>query len=102
MVCVARVRSLASDSLKSHDPHHLLAEANRLYWLFNSSKAQPLYAEAERRFAQAGDQRNALYASVGRIRGQAGTMSFVDISAYLQQSFLLAPHPRFTGCFVVC
>ena len=72
-------------SLESNDPHLLLAEANRLYWLFNSSKAQPFYAKAERLFTERGDPRNALYAGIGRIRGQAETMSFVDISAYLAE-----------------
>jgi hypothetical protein len=65
------------------DPKQLLAEATRLTWLFNGPAAGPLYARAEGLFAQAGDRRNALYAKTGRIRAEAETTSFVDISDYL-------------------
>jgi tetratricopeptide (TPR) repeat protein len=67
----------------SKDPQVLLAEANRLLWLFNGPRAAPLYAEAERLFAQRGDARNELYAKIGRLRSQAETMSFVDLSQFL-------------------
>ena len=70
-------------SLTSNDPKQLLAEANRLAWLFNGPAAAPLYTHAEALFAQAGDHRNELYAKIGRIRAEAETMSFVDISNYL-------------------
>ncbi len=65
------------------DPHSLLAEADRLAWLFNWPAAGPLYEEAERLFTQEGDAQNALHAKVGRVRSQAETMSFVDLSEYL-------------------
>jgi len=35
----------------STDPQLLLAEADRFYWLYNGTKAAPLYARAERLFA---------------------------------------------------
>jgi len=69
--------------IESNDPKQLLAEANRLAWLFNGPAADPLYARAEALFGQAGDHRNELYAKIGRIRAEAETMSFVDISNYL-------------------
>lgn len=67
----------------ANDPHALLTEANRLSWLFNWTKAEPLYAQAEALFAHNGDSRNELYAKIGRIRGQAESMSFADISEFL-------------------
>src|SRR5271166_4203169 len=67
----------------SSDPHVLLAEANRLYWLNNGPKAAPLYAKAESRFASRGDARNELYAKIGQLRSEAETMSFVDLSRFL-------------------
>ena len=67
----------------STDPQVLLAEANRLYWLNNGPKAAPLYAKAESLFASRGDTRNELYAKIGRLRSEAETMSFVDLSRFL-------------------
>lgn len=69
--------------IESTDPEQLLAEANRLTWLFNGPAADPLYARAESLFRQAGDRRDELYAKIGRLRAEAETMSFVDISNYL-------------------
>jgi len=67
------------------DPQDLLAEANRLFWLNNGPKAAPLYAKAENLFANSGDTRNALYAKVGRLRSNAETMSFVELSQFLNE-----------------
>ena len=67
----------------STDPQVLLAEADRLYWLNNGPKAAPLYAKAESLFASRGDTRNELYAKIGRLRSEAETMSFVDLSRFL-------------------
>jgi CHAT domain-containing protein/tetratricopeptide (TPR) repeat protein len=69
----------------STDPQVLLAEANRLYWLNNGPKAAPLYAKAEKLFAAQGDSRNELYAKVGRLRSEAETMSFVELSRILNE-----------------
>src|SRR5580704_12676978 len=52
------------------DPDKLLQDADRLAWLKNWTRAEPLYADAERLFAERGDQRNALYASVNKLRAQ--------------------------------
>jgi CHAT domain-containing protein len=67
----------------SANPQALLAEANRFYWLNNGPRAGPLYAKAEALFAQRGDPRNELYAKIGRLRSEAETMSFVDLSRFL-------------------
>lgn len=67
----------------STNPEALLAEANRLAWLFNWPKAGPLYARAEDLFRAKGDTRNETYARVGRIRAQSETMSWVEVSNVL-------------------
>src|ERR1035438_345582 len=46
----------------------LLAHALHLADLYNWDDAGPEFADAERLFVDAGDQRNALYAKLGRIR----------------------------------
>jgi CHAT domain-containing protein/tetratricopeptide (TPR) repeat protein len=78
-------RTEAGVAETSTDPQELLAEANRLYWLNNGPKAAPLYAKAEKLFAAQGDSRNELYAKVGRLRSEAETMSFVDLSRVLNE-----------------
>ena len=77
--------NLLQDPQASKNPEILLMEANRLAWLFNSPKAGPLYVRAEELFKERGDTRNEIYARVGRIRAQAETMSWVDVSELLGQ-----------------
>ena len=81
----------------STDPQVLLSEANRLYWLNNGPKAAPLYAKAESLFASRGDTRNELYAKIGRLRSEAETMSFVELSRFLNdqlQNPIMRNDPR--------
>src|SRR6266849_2646898 len=75
--------NLLQDPQASKNPEILLAEANRLAWLFNSPKAEPLYIRAEQLFKDKGDTRNEVYSRVGRIRAQSETMSWVDVSEIL-------------------
>ena len=70
---------------KSTDPVSLLGEADRLYWLNNGPKAAPLFARAESLFAERGDARNELFAKVGRLRSEAETMSFVELSRFIDE-----------------
>src|SRR4051812_336098 len=60
----------------------LLARALRLADLYNWADAAPAFAEAEQLFTRAGDQRNALYAKLGRIRSnierEQGTLPMVS------------------------
>src|SRR5215467_6502958 len=77
--------NLLEDQQASKNPEILLREANRLAWLFNSPKAGPLYVRAEELFKERGDTRNEIYARVGRLRAQAETMSWVDVSRTLGQ-----------------
>ena len=84
-------------SENSADPQVLLEEANRLYWLNNGPKAAPLYAKAEKLFADRGDARNELYAKIGHLRSEAETMSFVDLSRFLNdqlQNPIMRNDPR--------
>jgi hypothetical protein len=79
------VVDLLHDAEASKNPETLLAEANRLAWLFNWPKAGPLYVRAEELFKERGDTRNEIYARVGRIRAQSETMSWLDVSDLLGQ-----------------
>jgi hypothetical protein len=74
-----------SDPKTSNNPEALLEEANRLAWLFNWPKAEPLYVRAEELFREKRDTRNETYARVGRIRAQSERMSWVDVSDMLGQ-----------------
>jgi CHAT domain-containing protein len=79
------VADLLVDPVASKNPQILLAEANRLAWVFNWPKAEPLYVRTEELFKERGDTRNEVYARVGRIRAQSETMSWVDVSQMLGQ-----------------
>jgi CHAT domain-containing protein len=70
---------------QSTDPQALLSSADHFYWLNNGPAATPLYARAEKLFSERGDARNELYAKVGRLRSEAETMSFVDLSRFLNE-----------------
>ena len=78
-----QVADLLRDPAASSNPEILLKEANRLAWLFNWPKAEPLYIRAEQLFKDKGDTRNEVYSRVGRIRAQSETMSWVDVSEIL-------------------
>ena len=65
------------------DPHSLLTEADRLAWLRVWTRAEPLYAKAREAFIAAGDERNALYAEVSRLRGQLPKLAVPDVSERL-------------------
>ena len=74
-----------------------MAEADRLYWLNNGPKAAALYAKAESLFASRGDARNELYAKIGHLRSEAETMSFVELSRFLNdqlQNPIMRNDPR--------
>ena len=70
---------------QSTDPQALLGFADHFYWLNNGPAAAPLYARAEKLFSERGDARNELHAKVGRLRSEAETMSFVDLSRFLNE-----------------
>ena len=70
---------------QSTDPQALLRMADHFYWLSNGPAAGPLYARAETLFSDQRDTRNELHAKVGRLRSEAETMSFVDLSRILSE-----------------
>ena len=67
------------------DAARVLAEADRLAFLNNWHKARPLFAQAEQLFATAGDQRNALYCKISRLRADVQSMPFTEVASYLEQ-----------------
>src|SRR3954471_20528253 len=67
------------------EPQKLLAEADRLAWLRVWTRAEPLYASARDGFIAAGDERNALYAEVSRLRGQLPTLAVPEVSERLNE-----------------
>ena len=75
----------SADAQQWADPQALLAAADHFYFLNNGPAAAPLYARAEKLFSERGDARNELHAKVGRLRSEAETMSFVDLSRFLNE-----------------
>jgi len=61
----------------------ILAEASRLAFLHNWQAAAPLFREADDLFAAQGEQRNAIYAHIGRLRGEIESESLPEVSEYL-------------------
>jgi CHAT domain-containing protein/tetratricopeptide (TPR) repeat protein len=80
-----RIRLTSADVQQSADPQVLLKAADRFYFLNNGPAAAPLYARAEKLFSERGDARNELHAKVGQLRSEAETMSFVDLSHFLNE-----------------
>jgi len=64
-------------------PQEILDHALHLADLYNWDDAGKGFAEAEKMFLAAGDQRNALYARLGRIRSTVGQGALVETSAQL-------------------
>ena len=81
----AAFRVDSADAQQSTDADALLAVADHFYWLSNGPAAAPLYVRAEKLFSERGDARNELHAKVGRLRSEAETMSFVDLSRLLDE-----------------
>ena len=67
----ASIPTQSSASAQAQDAKQLLAQADRLAYLYNWPKAEPLYAQAEALFSKSGDKRDALYARLGWIWSQA-------------------------------
>jgi len=65
------------------DPDVLLKKALHLGDLYNWADAAPLFTEAEQLYATRGDNRDALYAHLGRIRSTMEQLSLPEISEEL-------------------
>ena len=61
----------------------MLAEADRLAWLKNWSRAEPLFSKADEMFTATGDERNALYSRISAIRGRLPRLSLIEVSQTL-------------------
>ena len=72
-----------SSAITSGDPGQLIAEADHLAWLGNWPAAAPFYAKAELLATQSGDAKATIHARVGRIRSQAESMPFAQVSEML-------------------
>jgi len=66
-------------------PANALAEADRLADLRAWTRAEPYFIQAEEEFQRNGDERNALYARLGRIRGELPRRSVADVSQQLAE-----------------
>jgi CHAT domain-containing protein len=62
-----------------------LAWADHLFWLNNGPRAAAFYARAQQLFARRGDKRGELEARIGLMRSRAETMSFVELSMFLNK-----------------
>jgi CHAT domain-containing protein len=82
---VTRIRITSADVQQSVDPQVLLTAADRFYFLNNGPAAAPIFARAEKLFSERGDAPNEIHAKVGRLRSEAETMSFVDLSRFLNE-----------------
>ena len=80
-----RIRLNSADAQQSADPRVLLKAADSFYFLNNGPAAAPLYARAEKLFSERGDASNEIHAKVGRLRSEAETKSFADLSRFLNQ-----------------
>ena len=74
-----------ADALQSMNAPVVLAAADHFYWLNNGSAAGPLYARAEKLFAEKGDKNNELHAKVGRLRCEGEGGSFAELSRFLAE-----------------
>jgi hypothetical protein len=68
---------------QGEEPTQLLEQADRLAWLNNWVKVGPLYERAEMLFGQARDERNALYARIGKIHATWQSQFLPDLSKRL-------------------
>jgi len=65
------------------DPDVLLRQALQLADFYNWIDAESAFREAERLYVERGDNRNALYAKLGRIRSTMERVSLPEVSAWL-------------------
>ncbi len=82
-VVVAAFLLVSPASAQPRDPGKLLEEADRLAWMKSWSRAEPLFADAEKLFAAQGDTLNTLHAQVGHLRSQLTRLPVPDVSRRL-------------------
>ena len=82
-VVVAWILVASPAFAQPRDPGKLLEEADRLAWMKSWSRAEPLFADAEKLFAAQGDTLNTLHAQVGHLRSQLTRLPVPDVSRRL-------------------
>jgi len=73
----------ASAQTRSEDPDALLKQALHYSDLYNWADAAPMFTEAEQLYSARGDNRNALYAHLGRIRSTMEQLRLPEVSEEL-------------------
>ena len=73
----------AKAQMPSDDPDVLLKQALHYGDLYNWADAAPMFTEAEQLYSARGDNRNALYAHLGRIRSTMEQLSLPEVSEEL-------------------
>lgn len=103
--CLFVLLVLLPSVVRAQSPTEALAKADRLADLRAWTRAEPFFIEAEKGFIKAGDARNALFARLGRIRGELPRRSIAEVSkelAYILQSPLAATDDRIRlRCLVI-
>lgn len=96
---------IGSAAQPAPDPAKLLHEADRLSWLRAWSAAEPLFAQAQKLFAEQGDERNALYAQISALRGQLPRLPVPEVSArlaeYLEHPLVQADDRLRLRCLII-
>ena len=82
-LCLLAIGFLPLHPQDRQPPQEILDHALRLADLYNWDEAGKDFAEAEKMFLAAGDQRNALYARLGKIRSTVGERALPATSAQL-------------------
>src|SRR6516225_2389575 len=75
--------SFSQAQTKTDDSDVLLKKALYFGDLYNWADAAPMFAKAEQLYSERGDNRNALYAHVGRIRSTVEQLSLPEVSGEL-------------------
>lgn len=87
------------------DPDALVRNADSLAWMKAWGKAEPLYTAAARVYASRGDRRNALYAEVNALRGQASRLAASDaserVAAYLSDPIVRGDDRLRFRCLII-
>ncbi|HKV23167.1 MAG TPA: CHAT domain-containing protein [Candidatus Acidoferrum sp.] len=81
-LCAALLAS-ARPQMPSDDPDVLLKQAFHYGDLYNWADAAPMFTEAEQLYSARGDNRNALYAHLGRIRSTMEQLTLPEVSEEL-------------------
>src|SRR5437762_672872 len=81
-LCAALLASARAQT-SSDDPDVLLRQALHLGDLYNWADAAPMFTEAEQLYSARGDNRNALYAHLGRIRSTMEQLTLPEVSEEL-------------------